>query len=199
MNIWVGEVEGEVRVYDPSIQLPDCPHVFLWEPSSGEMGKFIADLTRKRIKRHREPEVATSHIAAYLQWHTLHGAAWIEDERRYYASRAVREAEQEQKRIKREQERLERLERERVETERAAEAERIARLTLPQRHKELIENLGKKYLGVRPAAHDPRRLRITHCYSCKQHLDNSINLECVSCNWILCNCGACGCGYEEHG
>jgi len=38
--------------------------------------------------------------------------------------------------------------------------------------------------------------RITHCYVCKEHLDNAVDLECTMCGWIICgNCGACGCGY----
>jgi hypothetical protein len=40
------------------------------------------------------------------------------------------------------------------------------------------------------------RGRITHCYNCKRHLDNSIDVECAGCGWIICECGACGCGYE---
>ena len=40
-----------------------------------------------------------------------------------------------------------------------------------------------------------RSHRITHCWSCKSPLDNSIDLECPACNWIICACGACGCGW----
>jgi hypothetical protein len=39
--------------------------------------------------------------------------------------------------------------------------------------------------------------RVTKCYSCGKPLDNSVELECVACNWILCKCGACGCGYVK--
>lgn len=82
-SIWVGEVEGEALVYDPAIQLPDCPHLFLWDPSSGEMGKYIADLTRERIKPHTDPSAANGHIAAYERWNKTHGATWLNDEKRY--------------------------------------------------------------------------------------------------------------------
>jgi len=34
----------------------------------------------------------------------------------------------------------------------------------------------------------------THCYSCKQHLSMSTNLECTKCGWMICFCGACKCG-----
>lgn len=36
--------------------------------------------------------------------------------------------------------------------------------------------------------------RLTHCWSCKQPLSSFINLECEGCKWIICSCGACGCG-----
>lgn len=42
-----------------------------------------------------------------------------------------------------------------------------------------------------------RTLRVTHCWSCKADLDNSIDLECTACNWIICSCGACGCGWTR--
>ena len=41
-----------------------------------------------------------------------------------------------------------------------------------------------------------RSHRVTHCYACKELLDNSIDLECTACNWIICSCGACGCGWK---
>ena len=38
--------------------------------------------------------------------------------------------------------------------------------------------------------------RKTHCYNCKTSLDNYIDYECTSCGWIICSCGACGCGFD---
>jgi hypothetical protein len=63
-----------------------------------------------------------------------------------------------------------------------------------QRHKERLARLGKEYMGIRPVM-GARPRRVTHCYSCKGRLDNSIDIECVACGWILCGCGACGCGF----
>ena len=195
MTIWVGEVEAKFLVYDPAIQLPDCPHLFLWDPASGGMGKYLANLTRQRIKPCHSPEAAAKHIASYKRWKRGYGEAWLADEKRYYESRKFREAEQENQRLKREQDRLDRA---RWEAEAAAESTRLAKLTPAERHKERLEKLGKEYLGVRPATHDPLRRRVTHCYVCRKHLDNSIDIECVKCDWILCTCGACGCGFLGH-
>jgi hypothetical protein len=40
-----------------------------------------------------------------------------------------------------------------------------------------------------------RLRRVTHCYNCKSNLDNAVDVECEACGWIICSCGACGCGY----
>ena len=37
----------------------------------------------------------------------------------------------------------------------------------------------------------------THCYACKQTLDSSSSLQCSTCKWLVCTCGACGCGYRK--
>lgn len=75
------------------------------------------------------------------------------------------------------------------------ERERFASLPLTEKHKEILARLGLPYKGLRPAT--PRFRRVTHCYACKDHLDNSVDIECVTCGWILCTCGACGCGYAR--
>lgn len=69
---------------------------------------------------------------------------------------------------------------------------------LIQFHQEKMEWAGKKYKGFRQRE-IKKPARVTHCYSCKEQLDNSIDIECVSCGWILCWCGACGCGFDRSG
>jgi hypothetical protein len=61
-------------------------------------------------------------------------------------------------------------------------------------HRLFVENLGIPYSGTSISS---RTRRITHCYSCKNHLDNAIDTECNTCHWIVCGCGACGCGYSD--
>ena len=62
------------------------------------------------------------------------------------------------------------------------------------RHNAYIEEHGKRYMGVSETS--KRSHRVTHCYACKNHLDSELNIECQSCNWLICYCGACGCGYQ---
>lgn len=70
-----------------------------------------------------------------------------------------------------------------------------AELRMLDRHKANLANIGRDYLGVRPSS-ESRVHRVSHCYSCKKDLDNTVDVECVSCGWILCRCGACGCGWS---
>lgn len=64
---------------------------------------------------------------------------------------------------------------------------------LEERHKRFLELREKPFLGTRErSTYLPPRA--AHCWSCHQPLDSTINLECVACGWILCACGACGCG-----
>ena len=45
---------------------------------------------------------------------------------------------------------------------------------------------------------DKRKKRTTHCYDCKDPLNSFDDLSCKACKWILCSCGACGCGYMRY-
>ena len=62
-------------------------------------------------------------------------------------------------------------------------------------HQLFLDRLGIPYQGI-SEANPMKGRRVTHCYSCKQPLDNLINSECSVCKWIICGCGACGCGYS---
>ena len=62
-----------------------------------------------------------------------------------------------------------------------------------EQHKQVMLEAGRKYLGVGSIA---LYNRVSHCYECKRPVDNTYDLECVACGWIICsNCVSCGCGY----
>ena len=72
----------------------------------------------------------------------------------------------------------------------AKTAKQIAELS--GKHRKRLESRGLPWHGLsKPAKRPPRT---AHCWSCKRYIDNSVNLECNTCGWILCRCGACGCG-----
>lgn len=163
-------------VYDQTFQLPECPHLFLWNVSDGSMEKYIADIVRKHIRTHRDPISAAGHVKAYQQWQHAHGAAWLVEETRTYEAR--RRADNKKQ-----------LEEER----RKADAERLAM----ERHRQRLQVLGKENMGVLTSGGSVARNRQTHCYNCKETLNGSIDLQCAACSWMLCECGACGCGYSR--
>ena len=43
-----------------------------------------------------------------------------------------------------------------------------------------------------------RRLlnREAECYKCKSKLNGIQFKKCSNCGWLICKCGACGCGYK---
>jgi len=65
---------------------------------------------------------------------------------------------------------------------------------LLRKHKTFIEMLGKEYKGVKPTKKQTQRT--THCYRCKSKLESVINYDCTECGWLICSCGACGCGFN---
>lgn len=60
-------------------------------------------------------------------------------------------------------------------------------------HMRFLRNNGQPFAGTRFRS-DSLPQRQTHCWSCHCHLDSSAELECMACGWLLCECGACGCG-----
>lgn len=67
---------------------------------------------------------------------------------------------------------------------------------LEEKNRRFLERRGKSFTGTRPRS-SALPSRATHCFACKDHLDSTINLECVACEWLLCQCGACGCAYDR--
>lgn len=87
-----------------------------------------------------------------------------------------------------------------LEAERA-EARVAARADVADRQREQVIRLHARYMeghgmadeGVRetPSDHKSRRSR---CHACGIALDDFVGMVCVTCNEVLCSCGACGCG-----
>ncbi len=199
-TLWIGKLDQKTLVFDPSMQLADCPHVFLWDTTSCAMEKYVPAVVRSLIRTNRDPDVAAVAAAAFETWKQGRGREWLETQSNYYAERRAIETRENAAKAS-ERERLAQLERAREELallqlRRLAAEREDARETLVKRHKEALEAAGQTYLGVRKQS-APRNRRITHCYACKVHLDNSIDIECAACSWILCLCSACGCGYQR--
>jgi len=64
-----------------------------------------------------------------------------------------------------------------------------------ERHRQFMSKAGRIAPESKRAS---KKNRVSHCWSCKQPVDNTIDLECSACNWIICgSCGACGCTYGD--
>lgn len=62
-------------------------------------------------------------------------------------------------------------------------------------HSTYLRQAGRPLSPLRVAKRS--RGRVTHCYRCSAHLDSDAHLECSACGWLVCTCGACGCGYSQ--
>ena len=65
--------------------------------------------------------------------------------------------------------------------------------------KKAIVAAHKAFLKKHRIGHKGVRLGFTsraepQCVECNQSSDGSIDLECNICGWLICVCGACGCG-----
>jgi hypothetical protein len=80
---------------------------------------------------------------------------------------------------------------------RRTEAIKEKRIKLEKRHRAFLEARNINYHGSSVVLLSEKPRRITHCYNCKGSLDSKNDLGCNACKWILCDCGACGCGYNE--
>ncbi len=67
------------------------------------------------------------------------------------------------------------------------------------KHKYFLLNSAEVTISNLPLLRDPiKPWRQTHCYHCQNDLDGRSFLECSKCEWIVCSCGACGCGYDRY-
>ncbi|WP_213948484.1 hypothetical protein [Luteibacter sp. dw_328] len=176
--LWTGKLGQKTVVYDPTIQLPGCPHLFLWTEADG-MGKYLADVIRSKVKRVPDESATATLQALYEAWREATGERWLLEETRFYEEQA-RGAEERRKA-----------------QEARQEAKRLAQLSIEERHAERLKTLGKEFKGVESVTSERRVHRATHCYACKSSLNSAQDLQCKACGWILCDCGACGCGYES--
>ena len=65
--------------------------------------------------------------------------------------------------------------------------------------KKAVVNAHKAFLKKHRIGHKGTRIGFTTrtepiCVVCNRSNDGSIDLECNICGWVICSCGACGCG-----
>lgn len=58
----------------------------------------------------------------------------------------------------------------------------------------------RKRLGLQSAHlidQNSKQHRVTKCWYCHSHLETGVYMECSMCGWLVCSCGACGCGKDS--
>jgi hypothetical protein len=163
-RFWVGSNGNDILVFDRHQQIDGGPHVFLWNLRTRDMGRHVAKLAKPNIFSVKDENISAAAINSYSEWHTVNGSKWLAEESSYVRDRLVRETAKERE-----------------------------RLELLERHTQYLASRGLTGDGTRVAS-TGRSHRTPPCWRCQKHLDNSIDVECVACGWIICSCGACGCG-----
>ena len=59
-------------------------------------------------------------------------------------------------------------------------------------------NLINNYLEINDKKTSKIQVRKADCFECKEELNSVDDEICKECNWIKCDCGACGCGWENY-
>lgn len=162
-RFWVGSNNSGVLVFDKEMQIDGADHVFLWSVRHREMQQYAADLARPHLRTVKDNEVVSSAIESYLAWHGAFATSWLSEELRYQGARKAKGAAEEQ-----------------------------ARRSLAERHAQYLASTGLANNGTRLAS-SRNFHRTPPCWRCGKQLDNSADIECISCGWIICSCGACGC------
>ncbi len=175
---WVGKkCDSRFRwLFDKEMSHEDARMVYLFNVDTQSMREYPRAFARKALETAQEGDRASA-LAVYEKWHAEHGSTFLKrDESRRRDEILKRDAQEKSETLQREAE---------------IQARRQRAIV---RHREYLERHGKKYAGV--SENSKRSHRVTHCYACKAPLDSDLHIECQSCSWLICYCGACGCGYQ---
>lgn len=179
-RFWVGKRKDSAYLWvHDSIMFHDDPRmVYLFNTDSSVMKEYERDFARSLLATVRGADRDTA-VAIYEKWYATNGEDFLhkDEPRRKKATeeRNQRELIQEERRV--------------------ARAEARQREAI-EKHKQYLTRHKIEYKGaviVASKAH-----RATHCYACKDELDSQLHIQCQSCGWLICYCGACGCGYDGH-
>lgn len=173
-QIWVGRLttDGDTLVFDGNWQ-PSMPgKVRLYSVERNEWRSFLPDKVRRSLQKVSEAILVRSAIDSYDAFERVERVREAQEA----AVRAVG------------------IEQARLESEAWFAAE-------PKRRRERTKALNRIHLsklGVVAPTYRERAdylpERAPHCWACKQQLGSRQDLEHVQCGWLVCSCGACGCG-----
>ena len=169
---WVGRIRttGAIVVFDPALQLPDHSKIYVYSLHRALVRQFVAAELRAIVETVHGSE-SDAAIHEYYSWKAKHADEFLHKE-------TLRLAEEEQRLVA------------------AEERTRAAEERIRAAHRQRLEALGIDPTSIDLHSVALRQHRTTRCYACKCHLDSEVFLQCSACQWIICSCGACGCGYR---
>jgi hypothetical protein len=160
----VGYDNEGTYVWDRKIQ-PECKELcLLWCYDKKMFGIYETRLVKAYVKTISESALEILAIESYRKWDSENGANFFNSKRSELINSIKVKAPLEKKSEE-----------------------------LNEKHRMFLREKGLPDNGVRSVT-EGRSHRVTHCWNCKGHLDNTVDVECATCGWIICNCGACGCG-----
>lgn len=176
-ELWVGQLEpdGDVLVYDASSQTLMPARVRLFSTSRNGWRMFLPDIVRSKLRKVNIPETIRSAVHAYSLFEVAEHDRQRREEVLKEATRAEREREDD------------------VWIEGESQRRRDRTRSLNMDHLSRL-GIGNSEYRLRAGHLDERT---TRCWACKHLLDSRQELEHVLCGWIICSCGACGCGYHR--
>lgn len=169
-SLWVGEKKtGNQYLYDPRISHPrDDESVLLYDFSLRQLISMKRANARAQLKAVTGP-LRDRAVDSYVAAYLSRGDQFLQeylDSIKQNDDRKAHLRESEEKRTK------------------------IVR----RRHIKFLKERGCDFRGVSSTSGSASRN--THCYECKMSIDDKWFESCMACGWIICECGACGCGYK---
>lgn len=180
-KVWVGEIDGEILVFDEKINSPTIGsgNVFLWSARSKTLEKYIAAVARCYIKPIQGSELLASTMSLFEPWREQYLTKKAMEHAQILAREMYLKNEAAQREQKRQAMEIVYAAR-RIESTKRKHSEYLHRHLLPDK-------------GLQDATKD----RSSACWNCRDstQIHSYQNQECIVCGWIACyKCGACGCG-----
>lgn len=167
IKYWVGTYYEKTLLFDPTMQIENPDFVLLWDSGDEQMYRYARNFARKRLRPAKDVSAFDSTISRYLEWSRSRDPITEDLRIRAWGQAPFY----------------------------GVPKDFLSEITLKGKHEIILSGLGISYQGTRPTI--KAKPRTAHCWLCRTALDNSIDIECVACGWILCACGACGCGYSR--
>lgn len=181
-DLWVG-VRGDagtVWVFDKSMPHFDETMAYVFSVSTGTVTAYPRATLRTMLVP-QDPSKWQVAVDAYLKWREGSQQQFLETEKNDAPDRIAWLAGAD---------------------ERSHEARENQRLKDKTRLKEVeakhcayLDRYSKPNLGVKEFESIDGRSSV--CHRCKSPVQAQGSLQCNACGWIICSCGACGCGYTS--